>query len=196
MGAFLPSDEWRAAGVHWHAFTESTWDGNRARLRERAPEAVLRSPWQVAEWLDEQTRRHVQHREVVAIAERVWVTVGDEDDLEHLRRENFRIASRGDSIHTDVYAASTRHVRYAEAVTDGQCAHGCTPHRPRHAGRRLSDGWRARRHSRAGQELQRLRQVRQPLLATASRCRVSRGGGTPAGTAGPRPAPRGTAPPG
>jgi len=116
----MPSDEWH--GVHWHASVGSTWDG------ERTAAAVLRSPWQVAEWLDRQTRQHVHHREVVAIAERVWVTIGDEDDLEHLRQENFRIASRGDSIHTDVYAESARHVLHVEAVTDAQCTHGDAPH--------------------------------------------------------------------
>lgn len=121
----LPSDEWSAAGVHWHAFSQSTSD-DRGTLRGQAPEAVLRSPWQVAEWIDEQTRKHVHRRKVFAIGEGVWVAIGDEDDLEHLRQENFRVASRGDSIHADVYTSAARHTLHVEAVTDAQCTQGCT----------------------------------------------------------------------
>lgn len=120
--SFLPSDEWQTAGVHWHAFTEP---GDRKALREKAPEATLRSPWEVARWIDARTREHVYKREVWALHERQWVSIGDEDDLEHLRQENYAIASRGDSIHTDIYAESERHDVYVEAVTDDQCRHGC-----------------------------------------------------------------------
>jgi hypothetical protein len=127
-----PSDRWRLAEVHWHAYAETRPDGAQPRIadrverRERAPDAVLRTPFEVAKWIDEQTRAHVLHREVVAIQERVWVSIGDEDDLAHLRRENFLIASRGDSIYTDIFAESDHHDLYVEAVTHAQCTHGCT----------------------------------------------------------------------
>lgn len=127
--ALLPSDEWQVAGVHWHAFTEARGrDDTTERIarRERTPDTVLRSPFEVARWIDQQTRRHVHHREVWAARDGQWVAIGDEEDLEHLRQENYGIASRGDSIFTDVYAESTHHDLYVEAVTDEQCRHGCT----------------------------------------------------------------------
>lgn len=117
--SFLPSDEWQAAGVHWHAFTETP------KTRE-TPAAVLRSPWEVARWIDARTREHVHKREVWALHERLWVSIGDEDDLAHLRQENYAIASRGDSIHTDIYAESERRHVYVEAAIRGHCRHGCT----------------------------------------------------------------------
>lgn len=124
--SFLPSDEWQAAGVHWHAFTDQRGTTDRTARRAKPPEAVLRSPWEVARWIDARTREHVHKREVWALHERLWVSIGDEDDLEHLRQENYIIASRGDSIHTDIYAESERHDVYVEAVTNAQCRYGCT----------------------------------------------------------------------
>lgn len=130
--SFLPSDEWQSAGVHWHAFAETrapgavSQTGERVARREAVPHAVLRSPWEVARWIDEQTRAQVDHRKVWSAGEARWVEIGDEDDLEHLRQENFGIASRGDSIFTDVYSESEHHDLYVEAVTDEQCQHGCS----------------------------------------------------------------------
>lgn len=129
--SFLPSDEWQVAGVHWHAFAEtrehgaSPRTGERMARREGKPGAVLRTPLEVASWIDAQTRTHVHNREVWVSSERLWVAIGDEDDLEHLRQENFGIASRGDSIFTDIYSMSEQHDVYVEAVTDEQCIHGC-----------------------------------------------------------------------
>lgn len=129
--SFLPSDEWQSAGVHWHAFTETrecdspARTGERMARREKKPGGVLRTPWDVARWIDEQTRKHVHHREVWASREGMWVAIGDEADLEHLRQENYAIASRGDSIFTDIYSTSEHHDVYVEAVTDAQCRHGC-----------------------------------------------------------------------
>jgi len=127
----LPSDEWQHPQVHWHAYVETrerdeaAGTAERVARREREPDAVLRSPWRVASWIDNQTRRHVNVRKVWAGHEGVWVTIGDEDDLEHLRRENYRIATCGDSIYTDIYSESEHHDVYMEAVTDEQCLHGC-----------------------------------------------------------------------
>lgn len=124
-------DRWKSAGVHWHAFTETrvhdepARTANRIALRERAPEVVLRTPLEVASWIDKQTRVHGTNRKVWATSEGTWVAIGDENDLEHLRRENFGIASRGDSIYTDIYSEPVHHDVYVEAVTDEQCLHGC-----------------------------------------------------------------------
>jgi hypothetical protein len=129
--SLLPSDEWQAAGVHWHAFAEireretAARTADRARRRERVPDAVLRDPWAVAMWIDARTREHVHHREVYAGRDGVWVSIGDEEDLEHLRRENSLIASRGDSVYTDIYSENDHHDLYVEAVTDAQCTRGC-----------------------------------------------------------------------
>ena len=128
--AMLPSDEWQSPRVHWHAFAEIRDCGtppprDRAGYRRREPDEVLRDPWAVASWIDGQTRQHVTRREVWAAHGREWVAIGDEDDLEHLRHENFGIASRGDSIHTDIYTDSTHHDLIVEAVTNDHCPLGC-----------------------------------------------------------------------
>lgn len=128
--SLLPSDEWQSPQVHWHAFTETRERDappprNRHEYRHRQPDAVLRSPWAVASWIDSQTRQHVTHREVWAAHGQAWVAIGDEHDLEHLRRENYGIAARGDSIHTDIYTDSIHHDLIVEAVTNEQCAYGC-----------------------------------------------------------------------
>lgn len=99
---------------------------DRAVRWKRQPDSVLRTPWEVATWIDERTRAHGHRREVWVAREREWVAIGDEDDLAHLRQENFAIASRGDSIHTDIYAESKHHDLYVEAVTDDQCLHRCS----------------------------------------------------------------------
>lgn len=129
---FSPSGEWEAAAVHWHAYAETTAEGTRSRTadriarRDETPDAVLRTPLEVARWIEQQTRAHVSHREVYAIHSREWVSMGDEDDLAHLRRENVLIASRGDSIYTDIFSETDRHDLYVEAVTHEQCTHRCT----------------------------------------------------------------------
>lgn len=128
----LPSDEWQAAGVHWHAFVEiqdpATTRRRSSRIvrRQEQPHAALWSPWEVARWIDAQARANGDRRRVWSFGDRCWVEIGDEDDLEHLRRENFLIASRGDSIHTDIYADRVHVDLYVEAVTSAQCQHGCT----------------------------------------------------------------------
>lgn len=125
----LPSDEWPVSGVHWHTYAEARArgaTGQRMSRRDRMPDSTLHSPWQVARWIDDHTRRDVQRREVFAARDGVWVTIGDEDDLAHLREENFLIASRGDSIYTDVYTDHEHRDLYVEAVTDVQCDRGCT----------------------------------------------------------------------
>lgn len=126
--SFLPSDEWELPRVHWHGYVETrdrdrpARTGDRVARRQREPDAVLRTPWAVASWIDTRTREHVDRRDVWASREGAWVAIGDEDDLEHLRQENFGIASRGDSIFTDIYSESKHYEVYVEAVTDEQCA--------------------------------------------------------------------------
>ncbi len=124
----LPSDEWQSAEVHWHAYSERRTPGNaglRPTRLAREPEATLHSPWQVTRCTDQHTREHVLRREVFALRDGVWVEIGDEEDLAHLRHENFLIASRGGSIYTDIYTGDRHHDLYVEAVTDVQCQHDC-----------------------------------------------------------------------
>ena len=93
----MPSDQREHPRVHWHAHAETRTDhspshaGDRAARLDRPPVAVLRSPWQVADWIDQQTRQHGWRRRVWVGDQ--WGHIGDEVDLEHLRRENFGIAS-------------------------------------------------------------------------------------------------------
>ncbi|WP_436498194.1 hypothetical protein [Actinokineospora sp. HUAS TT18] len=134
LSASLPSEDWQQAGVHWHAFIERReTDGpmrtgyRQHRLRQ-APNTVLWSPWSVAEWMDARTREHILHAEVWSIQDREWISIGDEDDLDELRQQNFLIASKGDSIYSDIYtSANVHHDLFVEAVTHEQCTHDCTP---------------------------------------------------------------------
>lgn len=131
LDAILPSDEWSAIGVHWHAFVERRErnmpmrTGYRTDRLRRKPDSVLWSPWTVADWIDARTREHVHHREVWSSQEGEWVAIGDEDDLNELRRNNFMVASRGDSIYADVYTLNVHHDLFVEAVTGEQCGRGC-----------------------------------------------------------------------
>ncbi|WP_133794318.1 hypothetical protein [Actinokineospora alba] len=134
LSAFLPSEEWREVGVHWHAFVERREDGApmragyRADRLSRPADAVLWSPWSVAEWMDARTREHILHAEVWSSQDRQWVSIGDEDDLDQLRQQNFVIASKGDSIYSDIYTdANVHHDLFVEAVTREQCIHDCAP---------------------------------------------------------------------
>jgi intein/homing endonuclease len=111
-------------GAHWHAYVEMD-DSNRSLSRfqrlGRTPDATLSSPDGVAEWIEARIMELGERRRVMAIADREWVEIGDARDLAHLYAENFVIASRGDSIYTDVYH-STRTIRlYVEALTDDEC---------------------------------------------------------------------------
>lgn len=129
--SYFPSDEWQTSGKHWHAYIDTRKADEVSRIderiarRDRTPNAVLFTPQEVAKWIDEQTRKYVLHEEVWAIHERQWVSIGDEDDLEHLRQQNYIIASRGDSIYTDIHTVGTRHDLYVEAVTNEQCQEDC-----------------------------------------------------------------------
>lgn len=126
---FADLDSWRELGVHWHAYMTTRprgkspqpgqGVGDRDKRLAQTPLAVLRSPREVEQWIDKQTREYVEPVEVRAGSE--WVRVGDEADLAHLRRANYRIACRGDSIYTDIYSSSTHHDLYVESVTDDQC---------------------------------------------------------------------------
>lgn len=134
--SFLPSDEWQAGGVHWHAHVEQREalepmrNGYRSDRLARVPDAVLWSPWAVAKWIDARAREHVWHREVWASHDEEWVAIGDEEDLNELRQQNYFVASRGDSIYADIYTLNTHHDLFVEAVTHDQCQHRCADHQP------------------------------------------------------------------
>lgn len=115
--------------THWHAYHETRprrgrrRSGKRKTRLRREPDAVLRTPHEVAQWLDRHARAH---GEVVETWAGGWVRTGDEDDLTHQRLENFDCASRGDSIYTNVLNRTARHDFYVEAVTSAEC----TAHEP------------------------------------------------------------------
>lgn len=119
------SGAWR--GKHWHAYVERDVDPRESpvdrweRIR-RAPDAVLMSPEAVAEWIEQRVIELGERRKTMAIADRQWVEIGDADDLAHLYGEHIVIASRGDSIYTDVFHAEKRIELYVEAVTADDCA--------------------------------------------------------------------------
>lgn len=133
LDRFLPSDEWQAKAVHWHAFIEQRSGnlpmrvGYRADRLSKQPDAALWSPWTVADWIDARTREHVYHREVWSMHEQEWISIGDEGDLNELRHNNYMVASRGDSIYADIYTQKIHHDLFVEAVTSEQCSHGCAP---------------------------------------------------------------------
>jgi len=123
LGAFGISDAWR--GKHWHAYIE-TDPASRSLSRwqrlETSPDEVLTSPDVVAEWIEVRVIEMGERRQVMAVADRQWVEIGDARDLAHLYAEHFVIASRGDSIYTDVYHSERKIHLYVEAVTADECA--------------------------------------------------------------------------
>lgn len=116
------SEAWR--GKHWHAYLETDpaeKPVDRWQRLQRAPDAVLSSPDDVAEWIEQRLIELGERRKVRAIADREWVEIGDADDLAHLFGEHIVIASRGDSIYTDAYHSARRIELYVEAVSVDDC---------------------------------------------------------------------------
>lgn len=120
------SDAWRGEGKHWHAYREvdapPPGSVDRCRQLRRAPDEVLRSPDEVAEWIERQVLELGERRKVRAIADAEWVEIGDADDLAHLFGEHVVIASRGDSIYTDIYHSERRIELLVEAVSGDDCS--------------------------------------------------------------------------
>lgn len=118
------SQAWR--GKHWHAYLE-TGRAERSVARWQRlqcdPDAVLESPDAVAEWIEQQILELGGTCKVMAVADRQWVEINDADDLAHLFGEHVVIASRGDSIFTDIYHPDQRIELYVEAVSVDDCDH-------------------------------------------------------------------------
>lgn len=128
----MPSDifglsgAWRDDGKHWHAYCEHNADPSersvdRMHRIRRDPDAVLRSPDEVAEWIERRILELGARTSVMAPADKAWVEIGDADDLAHLFGEHVVIASHGDSIYTDVFHPRARIELYIEAVTADVC---------------------------------------------------------------------------
>lgn len=120
------SGAWISDGKHWHAFCQTGQDGHsgpgeRWQRIQRPPDAVLTSPEEVAEWIEARILELGGTRKVRALTEGEWVEIGDANDLAHLFGEHIVIASRGDSIYTDVFHPD-RHIElYVEAVSRDVC---------------------------------------------------------------------------
>lgn len=117
-------NDWR--GKHWHAYCEHDVDpaerpADRMRRIQRDPDAVLRSPDEVAEWIEARILELGVKTRVFAAGDQQWVEIGDADDLAHLFGEHIVIASRGDSIYTDVHHLDRKIELYVEAVTVDVC---------------------------------------------------------------------------
>ncbi len=119
------SGAWREDGKHWHAYLERNGDTvcsiDRLQRLQREPDAILRSPDAVAGWIEERILELGTTRKVRALTDAAWVEIGDADDLAHLFGEHVVIASRGDSIYTDVFNPDTRIELYLEAVNPDAC---------------------------------------------------------------------------
>src|SRR5438445_634908 len=93
------TDAWRWDGVHWHAYAGTRDDARAARPHGRearlaqAPEAVLTTPDEVADWIDGHIREHLNQQRVWAIRDNEWICIGDEDDRARLWKFHAAIAS-------------------------------------------------------------------------------------------------------
>lgn len=128
----LLSDEWQAAGVHWHAFAypdpnsvDYDAEAEEETFGPRAPDAVLRSPGEVAAWIEQQLRAHAGGRH--------WLirTYGMRLDWtwEDLRHRHAAVASIGGSIKTEIYSGGTLRDVSVMAMTGQECAR-CRPTPP------------------------------------------------------------------
>jgi hypothetical protein len=124
--AFVPSLRWREQGVHWHAYLETA---RKHHLRERSdrwsrlaavPAAVLYTPDEVAQWIENRTTELGDRRRVF-IPGQGWAEINDPQDLRQMFEDTVRIVARGDSFYSDIYSDTlTAHV-YAEAVISDEC---------------------------------------------------------------------------
>ncbi|TWF93040.1 hypothetical protein [Saccharopolyspora dendranthemae] len=125
-------DRWRHLHVHWHAYVEistgapleevSTRD---ARL-SRSPVAVLSSPVAVCEWMASMTGEHAHPVTVHLLGSaddegRNVGRIGDDRHIEHDRRENLAVLSRGHSLHAHFRRRDDRMRLWAEAVSADEC---------------------------------------------------------------------------
>lgn len=111
-------------GRHWHAYLEvdpAEQAVDRCQRLQREPDAVLDSPDDVAEWIEQRLLELGERRKVRAVVDRDWVEIGDAEDLAHLYGEHVAMASRGDSIYTDAYHTTRRVELYVEAVSADDC---------------------------------------------------------------------------
>lgn len=122
------SEAWLEVGAHWHAYAaigDPDEPGAVPPLRvqrlELAPDAVLRSPDEVGDYVAGWVASREDRPYVYAPGERVWVQVGDEADMERIRGEYALIAARGDSAYVHLALGGERKALYLEAVTNDHC---------------------------------------------------------------------------
>ncbi|GGM55949.1 hypothetical protein GCM10012275_28840 [Longimycelium tulufanense] len=112
----IVNDTWQIRQIHWHVYREPR-DGpttdRTARLRS-TPVAVLWTPDQVADWLDEHAARHGAGRPVMLIGGGGWAATFDEGDRDRLVGENLAVVEAGRSL----YTVHGPWWVYVEAVTD------------------------------------------------------------------------------
>lgn len=119
--------EWRRRGVHWHAYSSADtapgYPRNRTDRLDLPPEAILRTPEEVADWIASRTREQIDCRPVrfLPLEKGMRGTLGDERHLELDRHSDLRAAGRGDSLYTDIPRQSDRLHLWAEAVTSDEC---------------------------------------------------------------------------
>lgn len=68
--SFVPSDGWITHGIHWHGYVhlpDAPLPATRLERLRLAPHAVLFTPDDVADWLDEVGTPHVHVRAVLLI---------------------------------------------------------------------------------------------------------------------------------
>lgn len=120
-------DQWREKGVHWHAYIEprdgsEMQPGGRACRLRRVPDAVIRTPEEVADWIAGMTRKHAQRQQIRLIGPRGGVGhVGDEGHIEHDMGGDLDAACRGNSVYADFPRDNDRLHLWVEAVTADDC---------------------------------------------------------------------------
>lgn len=117
-------DAWATKGVHWHVYIDihdgtQWWSSTRVDRLQRIPDAVLRTPEEVADWVADMTGKHACRREVHLIGPTGGVGwVGDDGHVEHDRGRNLDVACRGDSVYADVRRENDSLLLWVEAVTE------------------------------------------------------------------------------
>lgn len=113
-------DRWQ--GITWYAYAEvyqpdSPETSTRPERLSRDPEATFTDPIDVADWIEDMTRRHAQRRTVHLIGGGIAKT-GDEGQRQRDFERDLEVLYRGDSVYVDFHRGIDRMHLWVEAVRD------------------------------------------------------------------------------
>lgn len=111
-------DQWK--DIVWHVYSEVYRPGDvdkstRGERLERCPDAVFTAPTEVADWIEDMTRRKASRYTVHLIGGGIAETA-DAGQRQRDRGENLEVLHRGDSVYIDFHYGRSRMHLWVEAI--------------------------------------------------------------------------------